>query len=189
MRDIAEAAFEMVRASRVAFAASTGTDLSRSEFHARYVRCSPRRALSRPSRTRSIRPKQPLNPGRSCAPYRMDDRARPCAFRTATASGSRRRPGSTGRSVGPARGGAVEMCNNNGTCRKSLPKPCVLRYRVTQDEQHVTRGRANSLRLAMIGSARSGCVHLARDEGDGCACAYHARVAGTNARRASIWRR
>ncbi len=48
-------------------------------------------------------------------------------------------------------GGAVEMCNNNGACRKSDAAVMCPSYRVTRDEQHVTRGRANSLRLAITG--------------------------------------
>ncbi len=46
---------------------------------------------------------------------------------------------------------AVEMCNNNGTCRKFDAGTMCPSYRVTRDEQHVTRGRANTLRLAMSG--------------------------------------
>jgi Fe-S oxidoreductase len=48
-------------------------------------------------------------------------------------------------------GGAVEMCNNNGACRKAAPDVMCPSYRVTLDEQHSTRGRANSLRLALSG--------------------------------------
>jgi Fe-S oxidoreductase len=47
--------------------------------------------------------------------------------------------------------GAVEMCNNNGACRKSAPGAMCPSYRVTDDEHHVTRGRANALRLALTG--------------------------------------
>ncbi|MCG8692489.1 MAG: 4Fe-4S dicluster domain-containing protein, partial [Minwuiales bacterium] len=47
--------------------------------------------------------------------------------------------------------GAVEMCNNNGACRKSDPGVTCPSYRVTQAEQHLTRGRANTLRLAITG--------------------------------------
>ena len=47
--------------------------------------------------------------------------------------------------------GAAEMCNNNGTCRKMAPDVMCPSFRVTQDEQHVTRGRANTLRLALSG--------------------------------------
>jgi Fe-S oxidoreductase len=47
--------------------------------------------------------------------------------------------------------GAVEMCNNNGTCRKTLGGTMCPSYRATRQEQHATRGRANSLRLAITG--------------------------------------
>jgi Fe-S oxidoreductase len=43
------------------------------------------------------------------------------------------------------------MCNNNGTCRKTLGGTMCPSYRATRQEQHVTRGRANSLRLAISG--------------------------------------
>ena len=46
---------------------------------------------------------------------------------------------------------AVEMCNNNGHCRKFDAGTMCPSYRVTLDERHVTRGRANSLRLALSG--------------------------------------
>lgn len=53
----------------------------------------------------------------------------------------------------PARGlaKAVEMCNNNGHCRKFDAGTMCPSYRVTRDEQHLTRGRANTLRLALSG--------------------------------------
>jgi Fe-S oxidoreductase len=94
-------------------------------------------------------PENRLNPGKIVRPYRMDDRTLmrfPPDYRAAE----------------PAKavldwsewGGfsqAVEMCNNNGTCRKTLGGTMCPSYRVTRQEQHVTRGRANSLRLAITG--------------------------------------
>jgi FAD/FMN-containing dehydrogenase/Fe-S oxidoreductase len=50
---------------------------------------------------------------------------------------------------------AVEMCNNNGTCRKLSGGAMCPSYRVTRDETHVTRGRANALRLAISGQLGS----------------------------------
>ena len=47
--------------------------------------------------------------------------------------------------------GAVEMCNNNGACRASAGGVMCPSYRVTREERDVTRGRANSLRLAITG--------------------------------------
>ena len=46
---------------------------------------------------------------------------------------------------------AVEMCNNNGHCRKFDAGTMCPSYRITKDEQHVTRGRANTLRQALSG--------------------------------------
>jgi len=46
---------------------------------------------------------------------------------------------------------AVEMCNNNGHCRKFDAGTMCPSYRVTRDEKHLTRGRANTLRLAVSG--------------------------------------
>ena len=47
--------------------------------------------------------------------------------------------------------GAVEMCNNNGTCRGFDTGVMCPSYRATRDETHLTRGRANTLRLALTG--------------------------------------
>ena len=84
-------------------------------------------------------------------------------------------------SGGDAAGGfakAVEMCNNNGHCRKFDAGVMCPSYRVTRDEKHLTRGRANTLRLALsgqIGVASTGwsdnaleAVHDAMDLCVGC---------------------
>ncbi|MBE7199329.1 MAG: (Fe-S)-binding protein, partial [Parafilimonas terrae] len=47
------------------------------------------------------------------------------------------------------------MCNNNGTCRKLAGGAMCPSYRATKEEQHLTRGRANSLRLAISGQLGS----------------------------------
>jgi FAD/FMN-containing dehydrogenase/Fe-S oxidoreductase len=46
---------------------------------------------------------------------------------------------------------AVEFCTGIGTCRQTLIGTMCPSYRVTRDEEHSTRGRANALRLAMTG--------------------------------------
>ena len=58
--------------------------------------------------------------------------------------------------------GAVEMCNNNGACRAFDAGVMCPSYRVTRDEAHLTRGRANTLRLALTGQFGAGC------DGFGC---------------------
>jgi Fe-S oxidoreductase len=58
--------------------------------------------------------------------------------------------------------GAIEMCNNNGACRKLAGGVMCPSYRVTRDEKDVTRGRAHTLRLAVSGQL--GPDALASDE-------------------------
>jgi Fe-S oxidoreductase len=48
-------------------------------------------------------------------------------------------------------GGAVEMCSGVGACRKKLAGTMCPSYMATREEAHSTRGRANVLRLAMLG--------------------------------------
>ena len=60
------------------------------------------------------------------------------------------------------RSGAVEMCNNNGHCRKFDAGTMCPTFRATRDEQHLTRGRANTLRLALSGPARRRRARLGR---------------------------
>jgi Fe-S oxidoreductase len=88
-----------------------------------------------------------LNPGKIVRAPRMDDRS---LFRY--------KPGYAALRVVPAldwseSGGllaATEMCNNNGSCRKFDAVMCPS-YQATGDERDATRGRANSLRLALSG--------------------------------------
>ncbi len=81
-------------------------------------------------------------------------------------------PGSGGDSTGGL-AKAVEMCNNNGHCRKFDAGTMCPSYRVTRDEQHLTRGRANTLRLALSGqlgadALNGDAVHEALDLCVGC---------------------
>ena len=46
---------------------------------------------------------------------------------------------------------AVEMCSGLGACRKTLEGTMCPSYMATREEKHSTRGRANTLRLAMAG--------------------------------------
>jgi FAD/FMN-containing dehydrogenase/Fe-S oxidoreductase len=48
-------------------------------------------------------------------------------------------------------GRAVEMCSGVGACRKTLDGTMCPSFRVTREEAHSTRGRANALRQAMTG--------------------------------------
>ena len=97
-------------------------------------------------------PKGLLNPGKIVRPSKQDDRT---LFRF--------KPGYAANPPAPALdwsewGGfdkAVEMCNNNGHCRKFDAGTMCPSYSVTRDEQHLTRGRANTLRLALSGQLGS----------------------------------
>jgi Fe-S oxidoreductase len=69
------------------------------------------------------------------------------------------------------------MCNNNGHCRQFDAGTMCPSYRVTRDEKHLTRGRANTLRLALSGQLQgvqpedaftSQAVHDALDLCVGC---------------------
>jgi Fe-S oxidoreductase len=48
-------------------------------------------------------------------------------------------------------GRAVEMCSGLGVCRKTIDGTMCPSYMATREEKHSTRGRANTLRLAMAG--------------------------------------
>jgi Fe-S oxidoreductase len=93
-----------------------------------------------------------LNPGKIVDPPKMDDRSRfryPRDYRVGelkTALDWSAWPG-----AGGGFQGAVEMCNNNGACRKLEGGVMCPSYRTTRNEKDVTRGRANTLRLAISG--------------------------------------
>ena len=100
-------------------------------------------------------PKGLMNPGKIVRPARMDDRDlfrfKPgyAAARLDTALDWSEWTVPGARSEGFA--AAVEMCNNNGHCRKFDAGTMCPSFRVTRDEAHLTRGRANTLRLALSG--------------------------------------
>ena len=150
MRAIAEEAFALVRAYKGSHSGEHGDGLLRSEFHEAMFG---RKLVSAFEEIKNVfDPKGALNPGKIVKAPRFDDR-----------SLLRYPPGYQVRDFAPhldwsaypgAVGGlqgAVEMCNNNGACRKLEGGAMCPSYRATRDEQHVTRGRANSLRLALSG--------------------------------------
>lgn len=63
---------------------------------------------------------------------------------------------------------AVEMCNNNGHCRKFDTGTMCPSYRVTRDEKDSTRGRANTLRLALSGQLGNDSDEAVKDALDLC---------------------
>jgi Fe-S oxidoreductase len=146
MRAIAEEAFAMVREYKGAHSGEHGDGLVRSEFHEAMFGERLVRAFEQVKR--AFDPSGVLNPGKIVGAPRMDDRT---LFRYPP--GYRALPIETALDWSAWGGflGAAEMCNNNGACRKDAPGVMCPSYRVTMDEQHVTRGRANTLRLALSG--------------------------------------
>ncbi|MEZ5816331.1 MAG: FAD-linked oxidase C-terminal domain-containing protein [Hyphomicrobiaceae bacterium] len=150
MRAIAEAAFEMVREYKGAHSGEHGDGLVRSEFHeSMYGRKTVQLFEAIKDR---FDPNGLMNPGKIVRSPRMDDRS---LMRFAPGYGVHDLETVLDWSAWPGAGGgfqgAVEMCNNNGECRKLAGGAMCPSYRVTRDERDVTRGRANTLRLAMSG--------------------------------------
>jgi FAD/FMN-containing dehydrogenase/Fe-S oxidoreductase len=157
MRAIAEEAFAMVREYKGSHSGEHGDGLVRSEFHEPMFG---REIVGAFEQIKSLfDPTVRMNPGKIVNPPRMDDRSN---FRFKP--GYSTVPLQTGLdwSEWGGLGGAVEMCNNNGACRKANGGVMCPSYRATRDEQHVTRGRANTLRLALSGQL--GSIGLDSDE-------------------------
>ena len=146
MRAIAEECFEMVREYRGSHSGEHGDGIVRSEFHEAMF--GSRLTSAFEEIKDAFDPGGLFNPGKIVRPERMDDRE---LFRYKP--GYAPLPVETGLDWSEWGGfdRAVEMCNNNGTCRKANPGVMCPSYRVTMDEKHVTRGRANTLRLALTG--------------------------------------
>ena len=150
MRAIAEEAFELVRSFGGSHSGEHGDGIVRSEFNDRMF------GPVLPDLFRQVKamfdPQGMFNPGKITDAPKMDDRE---LFRFA--------PGYEAEDFdsvldwaawpGAAGGfqGAVEMCNNNGACRKLTGGVMCPSYRATRNERDAVRGRANSLRLAMSG--------------------------------------
>ena len=153
MRAIAEECFEMVREYRGSHSGEHGDGIVRSEFHEAMF--GSRLVGAFEEVKDAFDPAGLFNPGKIVRPERMDDRA---LFRYKP--GYAPLPVETGLDWSEWGGfdRAVEMCNNNGACRKSNPGVMCPSYRVTMDERHVTRGRANTLRLALTGQLGPGAL-------------------------------
>jgi FAD/FMN-containing dehydrogenase/Fe-S oxidoreductase len=177
MRAIAEEASELVRRYKGAFSGEHGDGLCRGEWIAWQFGPAINQAFR--AIKQEFDPVGLFNPGRIIDPPRMDDAA---LFRHAPPSAPRpyrteplaplldwsawnvQNDPRTGTITAPGTGGdntggfakAVEMCNGNGHCRKFDAGTMCPSYRVTRSEQHVTRGRANTLRLALSGQLGPG---------------------------------
>jgi FAD/FMN-containing dehydrogenase/Fe-S oxidoreductase len=150
MRAIAEEAFAMVRAYKGSHSGEHGDGLVRSEFHQHMFGERLVRAFGEVKDR--FDPHGLFNPGKIVRAPRFDDRGN---FRYAPGYHGEEHASVLDWSAYPGAGGglqgAVEMCNNNGACRKSAGGVMCPSFRVTGDERDVTRGRANTLRLALTG--------------------------------------
>src|SRR6266403_1536668 len=161
MRAIAEETFAMVREYKGSHSGEHGDGLVRSEFHEAMF--GPRIVADFREIKHRFDPANVLNPGKIVDPPHMDDRSLfryPPDYRVGevkTVLDWSAYPG-----AGGGFQGAIEMCNNTGACRKLEGGVMCPSYRATRDEKDVTRGRANTLRLAISGQL--GPDALASDE-------------------------
>src|SRR5689334_640840 len=150
MRAIAEEAFAMVREYKGSHSGEHGDGLVRSEFHETMF--GERIIADFREVKQRFDPDKTLNPGKIVDPPKMDDRS---LFRYPPEYRIDELKTQLDWSAYPGAGGgfqgAVEMCNNNGACRKLEGGVMCPSYRATRNEKDVTRGRANTLRLAISG--------------------------------------
>lgn len=150
MRSLAEATHELVQELHGSHSGEHGDGLVRSEFLEKLQGRRLVRAFEEVKQ--AFDPLGLFNPGKIVHPPAMDDRSLLRYFPQYRALDVE-----TALDWSPWGGWleAVEMCNNNGACRKMEAGVMCPSYRVTRDETHVTRGRANSLRLALSGQLGS----------------------------------
>jgi FAD/FMN-containing dehydrogenase/Fe-S oxidoreductase len=150
MRAIAEEAFAMVREYKGSHSGEHGDGIVRSEFHEKMFGAELVHVFEEVKDR--FDPQGLFNPGKIVQAPKFDDRTnfrygpdyRPEEMTTAL-------DWSAYTGAGGGFQGAVEMCNNNGACRALKTGVMCPSYRVTGDERDVTRGRANTLRLAITG--------------------------------------
>jgi FAD/FMN-containing dehydrogenase/Fe-S oxidoreductase len=146
MRAIAEEAAAMVRQYKGSYSGEHGDGLVRSEWIAPFF--GPKLVGAFEEIKDLFDPKGLLNPGKIVRPSKQDDRT---LFRFKPDYAAQPLTTALDWSDWGGFDKAVEMCNNNGHCRKFDTGTMCPSYRVTREEQHLTRGRANTLRLALSG--------------------------------------
>jgi FAD/FMN-containing dehydrogenase/Fe-S oxidoreductase len=155
MRAIAEEAFALVRDYKGSHSGEHGDGLVRSEFHEAMFGSRLVRAFEEVKDL--FDPKGLMNPGKIVRAPKFDDRTLfryGPAYKASDLSPALNWSDYPGASGGLS--GAVEMCNNNGACRKLQGGSMCPSYRITRNEADLTRGRANTLRLALSGQLGHG---------------------------------
>ncbi|MGY4429498.1 FAD/FMN-containing dehydrogenase [Bradyrhizobium sp. F1.13.1] len=165
MRAIAEEAFELVREYKGSHSGEHGDGLVRSEFHATMF--GERLVADFREVKQRFDPDGVLNPGKIVDAPRMDDRS---LFRFKpdyrVAELKTKLDWSAYPGAGGGFQGAVEMCNNNGACRKLEGGVMCPSYRTTRNEKDVTRGRRQHAAPRNLRPAWRGRTLLRRDDGD-----------------------
>ncbi len=144
MRAIAEEAAALVKEYKGVYSGEHGDGLVRSEWIEPFF--GPRLTAALGEVKAAFDPKNLMNPGKIVSPPKQDDRS---LFRFAPGYATQNIQTGLDWSNEQGLASAVEMCNNNGNCRKFDAGTMCPSYRATRDEQHLTRGRANTLRLAL----------------------------------------
>jgi Fe-S oxidoreductase len=150
MRAIAEEAFALVKQYKGSHSGEHGDGIVRSEFHEPMFGARLVRAFGEVKGL--FDPDMLFNPGKIVGAPKFDDRDY-LRFNPNYGISAIKPVLDWSEYPGGASGfqGAVEMCNNNGACRKHEGGAMCPSYRATMNERDVTRGRANSLRLALSG--------------------------------------
>jgi FAD/FMN-containing dehydrogenase/Fe-S oxidoreductase len=146
MRAIAEEAAELVRRYKGVYSGEHGDGIVRSEWIEPFFGSRLTAAFGEIKRL--FDPQGLLNPGKIINPPKQDDRS---LFRYKPDYATQPLATVLDWSEWGGFDRAVEMCNNNGHCRKFDAGTMCPSYRATRDEVHTTRGRANTLRLALSG--------------------------------------
>jgi len=150
MRAIAEEAFELVRKFKGSHSGEHGDGIVRSEFHEQMFGAELVHAFGEVKAL--FDPDMVFNPGKIVGAPKFDDREY-LRYGPEYRISDMKPALDWSEYPGGASGfqGAVEMCNNNGACRKHQGGAMCPSYRATLNERDLTRGRANSLRLALSG--------------------------------------
>ena len=165
MRAVAQEASELVRKYKGAYSGEHGDGLCRGEWIS--WQFGPKITEALAEIKYAFDPKGLFNPGKIIDPPKMDDvsnfrfppnyKVIPLQPALDWSAWNVQNDPVTEKTTAPGTGGdpamglakAVDMCNNNGHCRKFDAEVMCPSYRVTRDEKHLTRGRANTLRLAL----------------------------------------
>ena len=144
MRSISEEAFEMVKDYKGSHSGEHGDGIVRSEFHEMMFGKKITNAFEEIKDT--FDSKNLLNPGKIVRPFKSNDRS---LMRYKSGYQTENIDTHYDWSNWGQFSDAVEMCNNNGACRKLDSGVMCPSYRVTKEEKDLVRGRANTLRLAL----------------------------------------